>query len=66
MNETELTEYLDIRTFVERYPQFKQGQLRWLIVKKDENGLASAIKRVGRRLYFHTPTFLKWIQNQIA
>lgn len=66
MAETQLTEYLDMHTLVERHPQFKEGQMRWLVVKKDENGLAFAIKRIGRRLYFHVPSLLKWIDSQKA
>lgn len=66
MIETQLDQYLDLRTMVERYPQFKEGQMRWLVVNRDENGLAPAIKRLGRKLYFHLPTFLKWVDSQKA
>ncbi len=62
MQSDSLDEYLDLKMFVARYPQFKIGQMRWLIVKKNENGLAPAISRIGRRLYIHVPSFLKWIQ----
>jgi len=58
----QLDEYLDLQTFLRRYPQFKEGQMRWFVVKKDRYGLTPAIKRLGRRLYFHVPTFLEWLQ----
>ncbi len=64
--EAELDQYLDLRSFVTRYPQFKEGQLRWFVVRKKQLGLEPAIKRLGRRLYFHVPTFLKWIDEQAA
>jgi hypothetical protein len=66
MSQTQLNEYLDLQTFIERHPQFNKGQMRWFVVKKKENGLAPAIKRLGRRLYFHVPTFLKWVEAQNA
>lgn len=66
MKDTQLDNYLDLQTFLERYPQFREGQLRWFIVRKNELGLAPAIKRLGRRLYFHVPTFIQWIESQDA
>lgn len=59
-----LDEYLDLKSFIARYPQFREHQIRWLVVKKDENGLSGSIKRVGRRLYFHIPSFVKWLEKQ--
>jgi hypothetical protein len=64
LNHTKLDDYLDMLSFVDRYPQFKVGQMRWFVVRKKELGLEPAIKRLGRRLYFHVPTFLKWIEAQ--
>ncbi|MBN9287580.1 MAG: hypothetical protein BGO43_04160 [Gammaproteobacteria bacterium 39-13] len=66
MLETQLDQYLDLQTFIQRYPQFKEGQMRWLVVKKSENGLAPAIRRIGRRLYFHVPSVLSWVEAQKA
>lgn len=59
-------EYLDLKSFISTYPQFTENQMRWLIVRKKELGLSSAIKRLGRRLYFHVPTFFKWVETQNA
>jgi len=66
MNYTKLEEYLDLQTLIQKYPQFKEGQIRWLVVNKKQNGLDFAIKRIGRRLYFHIPSFLEWIEKQIS
>ena len=63
MTETQLKDYLDIPSTVEN-SRFTKNQLRWLVVKRKENGLDGAIKRVGRKLYFHIPTFLKWVEEQ--
>jgi hypothetical protein len=66
MKVTGLSEFLDIESFVYQYPQFNENQLRWLVVKKHVNGLRPAIKKVGRRLYFHVPSFLDWMESQDA
>lgn len=66
MNGNQLSDYLDLDTLIAQYPQFSKSQMRWLVVKKAQNGLASAIKKVGRRLYFHIPSFLRWLELQSA
>lgn len=64
MYQTRLNEYLDLQTFIEQHPQFNEGQMRWFVVQRKKNGLDGAIKRLGRRLYFHVPTFLNWVEAQ--
>jgi hypothetical protein len=66
MVNTHLEEYLDIKSFIKQYPQFKEGQLRWFVVRKNELGLSGAIKRLGRRLYIHVPSFIRWVESQSA
>ena len=63
-SKTTLDDYLDIPTFLKRYPQFKLGQLRWLVVKKKENGLDKSLKRLGRKLYFHVPSVIALLESQ--
>ena len=63
LKKTKLDDYLDIETFVKRYPQIKVNQLRWLVVKKKKYGLEDSIKRLGRRLYFHVPSIIKFLEN---
>lgn len=66
MTETQLDEYLDMQSIPKHHPQFTLPQLRWFVVRKKELGLEKVIKRLGRRLYFHVPSFLKWIETQNA
>lgn len=61
-----LDDYLDFESFVEKYPQFKIGQLRWMVVKKETNGFDKCIKRLGRRIYINVPKFIKLIESQSA
>lgn len=66
MNQNQQDYYLDLQSFIKQYPQFKETQLRWLVVRKDQNGLAPIVKRVGRRLYFDVPKFFEWVDSQSA
>lgn len=66
MDQTYEDQYLDLQSFIKCYPQFTENQMRWFIVRKKELGLSSAIKRLGRRLYIHVPTFFKWVESQHA
>jgi hypothetical protein len=59
-------EYLDLKSFLTQYPQFKEGQIRWLIVNKNLNGFCIVLKRIGRRLYIHVPSFIEWMSAQHA
>jgi len=45
---------------------FSEGQLRWWIFQRSENGLAAtgAVVRVGRRVYIDGDRFEKWIDAQ--
>lgn len=65
MTETQLKDYLLIPSFAERYPEFPESRLRWLIVKKKENGLEKVIRRIGRRIYIHVPSFLQWVEGKV-
>lgn len=46
-----------------RYP-FSMGQLRTFLLHRDKNGLNQAVRRIGRRIYFRTDLFEKWIESQ--
>jgi hypothetical protein len=45
---------------------FSEGQLRWWIFMGSSNGLeaASAVVRVGRRVYIDIDRFNDWIEQQ--
>ena len=54
-----------IETLTKANPNlFTDAQLRWALRFRDENGLSQAVIKVGRRLYIHRPSFLKWLANQ--
>ncbi|GAB3733992.1 hypothetical protein GCM10028862_16790 [Luteimonas pelagia] len=39
-------------------------QIRWLIFKADQNGLNSALCRIGRRVYIDVDAFDDWLRAQ--
>lgn len=59
----ELNSYQTIVDIINKYPQFSINQLRWIVVNKERYGLSNAIKRIGKKLYFHMPTFVDWVDS---
>lgn len=57
-----LDDFLTKDAFLERYPGLiSRHQLEWMLRYRDENGLASAVKQLGRKLVIHVPTFTEWL-----
>ena len=44
-------------------PAITEGGLRWLIFRADQNGLAEAIVRVGRRVLIDVEAFNRWLEQ---
>lgn len=63
-NIDQLNNYLPKDMIVEKYPQFTINQLTWLEINRERYQLTHAIKRIGRRLYFHVPSLIDWIEKQ--
>ena len=74
--ETSTRRVLTITDFAKQHPSFTAGVLRNLIWKAETrrsslgviagNGLASAIVRVGRRVYIDEARFFQWLDGQQA
>jgi len=45
-----------------KYP-FTKGQLRHHVAKRKSNGLASSIRKIGRRIYIREDLFIDWLEN---
>lgn len=54
--------YLDIKQVMKEYP-FTKGQLRDWLIRREENGLSKAVRKIGKRLYFNTQFFEEWIEE---
>jgi hypothetical protein len=50
------------------YPHspFTENALRWHVFNAERNGLASALVRVGRRVYIQKSAFNAWLASQSA
>jgi hypothetical protein len=66
MNVKGADDYQTMDAIEKQHPQFTKNQLRWLVANKDRYQISHAIKRIGRRLYFHMPSLLCWISEQNA
>ncbi len=45
-------------------PAFTKGSMRWLLFRRDNNGLSRAILKVGRRVLIDVDEFFEWIDDQ--
>lgn len=61
-----MKKYVSIKDIVndEKYP-FSLGQLRALITKRHLNGLATSIRKIGRRIYIREDLFDEWFDSHI-
>jgi hypothetical protein len=69
MDETkscDLSDYQHIQAITVSHPQISVNQLRWIVANKGRFKIEHAIKRIGRRIYFHIPSLLEWIKQQNA
>lgn len=58
-------EYLSTQQIIEssQYP-FTKGGLAYHLIKRKENGLNRAVRKIGKRLYLRKDLFEEWIESQ--
>ena len=58
-------QYAAVEQVVEnpKYP-FSESQIRHYLLHRHRNGLSSAIRKIGKRLYIRLDLFEKWIESQ--
>ncbi len=61
-----LPNLLTVSHFTQRYPAFPPGGLRYWIFNAEKNGLAPALRRVGRKVLIDEAAFFDWIEKQNA
>jgi hypothetical protein len=53
-----------VAQIAERYPAFSVSALRWLLFRRRENGLASAVTKIGRRrILIDVDAFDRWLDQ---
>ena len=55
---------LTIKQFSQQYPAFNEGGLRHLVFYANSNGFKKCIRRVGRKVLIHVPSFFEWVEEQ--
>ncbi len=55
---------LTVSQVAENSAAFSEASLRWLIFNSKENGLESALVRVGRRVLIDQVRFNAWLESQ--
>lgn len=58
-------QYLSIQQIVgsNRYP-FTAGQMRHYLLMRHSNGLAQAVRKIGKRIFIRMDLFEDWIEKQ--
>jgi hypothetical protein len=56
--------YLSVRQMAEKHPAFSEASLRYHIFHERQNGLAGAIRRLGRKVLIDEGLFFRWVENQ--
>lgn len=62
---SEMIKYLSAKQIVasDHYP-FSMGQLRHYLMHRHKNGLDSAVRKIGKRLFLRQDLFNAWIEKQ--
>lgn len=57
--------YVTIDTLIKcgKYP-FSEGQVRFLLMRRAENGLSQAVIKIGKRVYVRIDLFDAWLEAQ--
>ena len=58
------SDYYTPRQLAERLDFITFGQLQWLLFQRKENGLSSAVRKIGRRIVISESAFLEWLDAQ--
>lgn len=59
-----MADYLTVKQVVQKHPAFSEASLRYYIFNEKQNGLSSAIRRIGRKVLINEVVFLQWIDGQ--
>jgi len=55
---------LTVKQLAEKSPAFSEASLRWMIFCAEQNGLARALVKVGRRVLIDVAEFERWLESQ--
>lgn len=62
-----LDDWVPIADFVDRHPNIgTELTLRWQLRHRDSNGLATAVRRVGKRLLISETRYARWLADGLV
>lgn len=53
-----------VAQFSKKYPAFPLGGLRWLLFHREQNGLDSAVIKLGIKILIDEELFFQWLDEQ--
>lgn len=62
--ESRLPQLRTVDQFCQEHPAFTPGGMRWLLFHRQNNGLESAVVRVGRKVFIDVERFFAWVDTQ--
>ena len=65
LNMNDNVKYLSVKQIAEEnhYP-FTLGQIRHYLLMRHKNGLAQAVRKIGKRLYLRRDLFEVWLESK--
>lgn len=58
--------YMTVQQLSEKYPAFTVSGIRWALFNKEQNGLRSAVRKVGRKVLIDEAAFVDWVESKAA
>lgn len=55
--------YLTPKQFSAKHPTFSETWLRWRLLNRESNGMARAIRKIGRSILIDEEAFFEWIES---
>ena len=61
----DLSEFATKEGLVKEYPDIiNMPALEWQLRFREENGLDEAVRKFGRKILIHKPTFMRWLMSR--
>ncbi len=59
-------QFSTVEQMAAKYPSFTVGSLRWLLFNRENNGLATAVVQLGRKVLIDEQAFVAWLRSNKA
>lgn len=55
---------LTVKQLAEKHPYLTEAGLRWMLFNRAQNGLNTAVIRIGKKILIDEELFEKWVDGQ--